>query len=96
MKVKLKSFYASLTPEYLADRKSEIEEIQTKLSQNNLDFLVHKFHKIAGSGGSYGLEMVSTVASEIEAASQSRDIEKLVTLVENYCSVINSIEIEFE
>jgi HPt (histidine-containing phosphotransfer) domain-containing protein len=96
MKIKLDSFYKELTPDYLQDRKAEVQELKQEVEQANFTFLKEKFHKIAGSGGGYGLKEISSLASQIENLSDSQNIEDIKKIFSEYETLLSNIEIEFE
>lgn len=96
MKVVLEEFYSDLTPEYLEDRRSEINEFKTEIDGKNLVIIKEKFHKIAGSGGGYGLAQLSDYAIKIEEAAIKNDIDTIEATFKEYTEYLNSVELVFE
>jgi HPt (histidine-containing phosphotransfer) domain-containing protein len=60
-----------LRREFLAeanDKVHEMEQSAARLSAESLARLTHLAHQLKGSGGSYGFQLISDEAAEVEAA----------------------------
>lgn len=96
IEIKLKSFYAELTPDYLEDRKQELDDITNLIDSNDFEKIKDKFHQISGSAGSYGLNIISDIASNIEDLSIGKDADKIKQSYLLYKESLTSIKLIFE
>lgn len=64
--------FDELKREFLAEAEEKVQEIQVKAaserSPENLDRLTYLAHQLKGAGGSYGFQVISTEAAELEKA----------------------------
>lgn len=96
MKIQLQNFYKELTLEYLSDRLAELSDFEIKLQEGDIDFFYKTFHKLAGSGGSYGLTPLSELASKIEEAAENNQLTEIQSLFKQYKNLIETIELDFQ
>ena len=96
MRIELEKFFEEITPEYLEERRLEVSELRDLFSSEDIASLVEKFHQIAGSGGSYGLERISVLAREIEECLLEKNLPLAKTLYKDYISHLNEIVIVFK
>src|SRR6266480_657754 len=64
----------ALRREFLAeanDKVREMEQSAVRLSPESLARLTHLAHQLKGSGGSYGFQVISDEAAEVEAAIEN-------------------------
>jgi len=94
--IELPSFYEDLTPPYLEKRKAELEVLNTCFIEGNMDQIEKVAHKIAGSGGSYGLPDISKIGKEIELAASSGKAMKVKELLEEFSQFLNNVEVVFK
>ena len=95
MKIRLASFYKDLTPGYIEKRITECPEINNLIKEKNTKELESKFHKIAGSGGGYGIQQITEIASKIEEAAGNQDINNIEIFFKDYQQFLNNIELIF-
>jgi HPt (histidine-containing phosphotransfer) domain-containing protein len=60
-----------LRREFLAEANDKVREMElsaARLSPESLERLTHLAHQLKGSGGSYGFQVISDEAAEVEAA----------------------------
>ena len=53
-------------------------------------------HKIAGSGGSYGLPEISRLGKEIELADEKNNPQELKELLDTFTDYLESIEVVYK
>ena len=61
----------ALRREFLAEANDKVHEMElsaARLSPESLARLTHLAHQLKGSGGSYGFQLISDEASEVETA----------------------------
>ncbi len=94
--IELPKFYEELTPPYLNKRKEELVLLQSCFDQGNIDHIQKLAHKIAGSGGSYGLPEISTLGKDIELAAIAGNNEELKVLLDKFTQYLQEIEVVFK
>lgn len=94
--IELPSFYEDLTPTYLKKRKEELASLKTCSVEDDLDRIEKVAHKIAGSGGSYGLPEISKMGKEIELAASSGEAMKVKELLEQFSTYLDDVEVVFK
>lgn len=94
--IELPKFYEELTPLYLDKRKDELKLLHSCFVEGNVDHIQKVAHKIAGSGGSYGLPEISRLGKEIELAAEKNNPQELKELLENFSDYLESIEVIFK
>lgn len=87
--IHLKKSIQHLIPEYLKNRKEDIQRIRHALEKRNFSAIEDFGHKMKGSGKCYGFEKISMLGLRIEifAKEQNADeIEESVRQVQDYLS----------
>lgn len=95
MKIKLEEFLKDLTPNYLDERRKEIPDLETLIKSKDFQAIKKKFHKLAGSGGGYGLDELSNLSKEIENHADLQEYDHIEQLFDQYKDYISKVEIEF-
>lgn len=60
-----------------------------------LMLLQKKIHRLAGSGGGYGLQELSEFASKIEKLCEDENFEQIEQVFNSYINYLQNIELEF-
>ncbi|TNF05666.1 MAG: Hpt domain-containing protein [Deltaproteobacteria bacterium] len=94
--IELPKFYEDLTPPYLNKRKDELKLLHTCFVEGNVDHIQKVAHKIAGSGGSYGLPEISRLGKEIELAAEKNNPQELKELLDTFTDYLESIEVVYK
>ena len=94
-RIKLDEFYKDLTPEYILEKKEELSSIENLFQLKDYTELERKFHKIAGSGGSFGLPKISELAHNLEQKIIQNEHSFLTELYNEYKNYLLTLEIEF-
>lgn len=87
--IRLDKSILPLIPEYLKNRKKDIQRIRHALEKRNFSAIENLGHKMKGSGKCYGFEKISMLGHRIEnfAKEQNADeIEKSVGQMKDYLS----------
>jgi HPt (histidine-containing phosphotransfer) domain-containing protein len=95
LKVTLKAFFKEVTPDYLERRQAEISSLQTIIDAKDIEAVKAEFHKIAGSGGGFGLMKLTDLAHDIEYAAIHSEVEKFHGLFEAYKEFLNNVELDY-
>lgn len=64
-----------LLPGYLARRWDELATMSEAAEREDFETLLTIGHNLHGSGGAYGLNRISILGNELEAAARNRDLE---------------------
>jgi len=78
-----------LIPEYLENRKEDIQKIRHALEKQNFSVIEDLGHKMKGSGKCYGFETISMIGNRIEAFAKQKnagEIEESVGQMQDYLS----------
>ena len=94
--IELPSFYEDLTPHYLEKKKKELASLKTCFVEGDMDRIEKVAHKIAGSGGSYGLPEISKMGKEMELAASSGEVMKVKELLEQFSTYLDDVEVVFK
>jgi HPt (histidine-containing phosphotransfer) domain-containing protein len=80
-------FARRLMIQYLGRRQRDIKTLSRYLAQDEFERIVLTAHKLYGSGSAYGLDEISRLGGELEAAARSREsdaVEALIGELQNY------------
>ncbi len=90
-----------LIPEYLKNRRKDIETIIRLLKdgvfEDFFDFEDIRIlgHSMKGSGGGYGFDRIGEIGKSIEDAAKTKDRETIKSCVDELSSYLNRVEICF-
>jgi CheY-like chemotaxis protein len=76
-----------LIPEYLRNRKKDIQKIKKALDNNDFDKIEDLGHKMKGSGKCYGFEKISMLGHQIEVSAKekkSMEIKRSLVQMQDY------------
>jgi HPt (histidine-containing phosphotransfer) domain-containing protein len=76
--------------EYIQSIPEKINEIKNSFEKKNLPALINSFHKLKGSGKTYGLDEVSTLGQFFENWLRDKG-EKALPFVLNSIEILNRI-----
>lgn len=80
---------------FLSRRRAELVSIKEAIRTNNFSALKDIGHSLKGSAGGYGFHYIGEVASEIELAAQSKDIQKLNKCFADLEAHLNTLKVVF-
>lgn len=95
IKVEIDQDLQDLIPQFIENRKKDIESLQTLVEKNDLVAIAQLAHKIKGAAAGYGFADLSTMASELEKAAKSNDSSPLPTIAGQMKNHFENIEIHF-
>ena len=73
VQVSVPQMIQSLVPRYLQDQRGVATSILVALEQRDYQTVQELGHKMRGSGGSFGFDLLSRIGQNLEEAAQSRD-----------------------
>ncbi|MFS4458672.1 Hpt domain-containing protein [Bdellovibrio sp. HCB2-146] len=94
-KVEVDADLQDLIPQFLENRKKDLEVLQGLVEKNDLDALAQLAHKIKGAAAGYGFVKLSDYASQMEAASKRKDPAPLPRLMQDMKAHFDNIEVLF-
>jgi hypothetical protein len=83
-----------LVPEYLENRKKDVESMKACVNQGDFEVLQVMGHRFRGGGKLYGFEQITFLGEIIEKAALSKDvdqIQKALISLEEYLSKVEVI-----
>lgn len=83
---------AELLPGYLANRKNDLQQIEKALARNDYETIGRIAHSIKGSGGSYGLNSLTTAARDLEKSASAQNLQSVQSAFNNLQQKIREIE----
>lgn len=90
-KIKIDESILPLVPEYLEDRKEDVQKIRRALDKHNFSVIEDLGHKMKGSGKCYGFEKISMLGHRIETFAKQKNtaqIEESIGRMQDYLSTI--------
>lgn len=78
-----------LIPDYLKNRKLELEQLKKLVEQGDLVEIKRIGHKLAGNAGSYGLFDLGEIGVKIEGIITIKDVIPLIKEYEDCLNVYN-------
>ncbi len=76
-----------LAPQYLARRRTQVNELRAALGAGDLSAIQVVAHQLVGSGGAYGFDEISRIARELEESALRCDPEAVrggLAALDNY------------
>lgn len=94
-KVEIDADLEDLIPQFLDNRKKDIETLEQLVAQNDLQAVSQLAHKIKGAASSYGFNELSELASKMEMQTKSNQSAGLDDLIKKMKIHFLSIEIHY-
>ena len=82
---------AELAPQYLKQRRTEIEEIKQLVEKKDFLSIQTLGHRLKGNAKSYGFEELGNLGSKLEEAAQEQNTQGIYTFVQNAEAYLNEI-----
>lgn len=95
VKVEIDADLEDLIPQFLDNRKKDIEALQQLVEKNDLPAISQLAHKVKGAAASYGFNELSDLASQMEMQSKNNDNSNLGELVKKMRIHFLSIEVHY-
>lgn len=84
-----------LIPQFLENRRRDIENLEELFQQNDLAAIAMLSHKIKGTTAGYGFTELSDFASKIEKAAKNNEIAPIQDLILEMKKHFQNIEVQY-
>lgn len=84
-----------LIPNFIENRKKDLEALQSLVAQNKLTEIAQLAHKIKGAAAGYGFAQLSDFASQMEIAAKNNNSAPLRPLLEQMKTHFSNIDIHY-
>ncbi len=85
----------SVVPPFLEKRKIELPVLRTALKTGDFGTLETLGHRLRGNAGGYGFNRMGSLGAEIEAASKTKDSQKIETVIDELEQYLSNIEVVY-
>ena len=85
-----------LIPEFIENRRRELQALRGALAAGRYDQLSELGHRMRGIGTSYGFDRVSILGGEIEDHARSADREALAARIAEYAEYLDRVKVVYE
>lgn len=87
---------ADLIPEFLENRRRNVEQITRLVQAGNYEELTRLGHTMKGVGGSYGFIEISEIGRGIEEAGARGDQQAITTLCERLAAYLAGVTVKVQ
>ncbi len=94
-KVEVDADLQDLIPQFLENRKKDLETLRGLVEKKDIEALAALAHKIKGSAAGYGFATLSQYAAQIEVAAKKNDFAPIPNLVTEMRSHFDNVEVLF-
>lgn len=95
VKVEIDADLQDLIPQFVENRKKDIESLEQLVEKNDLVAIAQLAHKIKGAAAGYGFNELSNLASQMEKAAKNNDASPLKDLVKQMRIHFLNVEIHY-
>ena len=88
--------FQELIPEFIENRRRELQALRAALAAGRYDQLGELGHRMRGIGTSYGFARVSSLGEEIEDQARSADREGLAARIAEYAEYLERVKVVYE
>lgn len=85
---------ADLIPEFLENRRRDVEQITRLIQEGKYGELARLGHTMKGTGGGYGFTEISEIGQGIEEAGARGDRESIMTLCERLAAYLAAVTVQ--
>ena len=93
--VHVESFLEDLIPEFLEDRKVDVESMTAACGQGDYEAIWTLGHDMKGSGSGYGFEAISDLGRSIERSAVEQNSLKIRALVGALSQYLERVEVVY-
>ena len=93
IKISIEQDLEDLIPGYLANKKEDIERMDSFLSAWDFRNIAFLAHRMKGTGGSYGFNRISEIGAAIKKSATDRDIKGIAFLLDQLKDFLKRLEI---
>ncbi|OGR64179.1 MAG: hypothetical protein A2X31_12985 [Elusimicrobia bacterium GWB2_63_22] len=86
---------ADIIPAYLAHRREELAQLPALLAAGDFDALRVIGHKMRGSGGGYGLDLLTEIGERMENSAKTKDKSALAAQAAELKEFLDNVEVQF-
>ena len=94
-KVEIDSDLQDLIPQFLENRKKDIQLMEELVIKNDLTAIGQLAHKMKGASAGYGFAALSNISSQIETAARNNNPTPIPQLVVDMRTHFENIEVHF-
>lgn len=87
--------FEEILPGFLENRRQDITTLQTLIPAKDYNAIQKIGHRMKGAGASYGLDFVSDVGREIEAAARAESLPDIIHQLNLLEDFLNRVDIRF-
>jgi HPt (histidine-containing phosphotransfer) domain-containing protein len=87
---------ADLIPQFLGNRRKEIDSLSGALAAADFEQLRQLGHRMRGVGNSYGFELVSLLGERIEQGARNSDHAAIDRCIAQYRDYLDRVQISYE
>lgn len=95
VKVEIDADLQDLIPQFVENRKKDIETLEQLVEKNDLAAVAQLAHKIKGAAAGYGFNELSNLAARMETAAKANDSTPLKDLVKQMRVHFLNIDIRY-
>ena len=88
--------FQDLIPEFIENRRRELQALRGALAAGRYDQLSELGHRMRGIGTSYGFDRVSILGGEIEEHARIADREGLAARIAEYAEYLARVKVVYE
>jgi HPt (histidine-containing phosphotransfer) domain-containing protein len=85
-----------LIPDYLENRRKDIQAIQAAIRQSDFETIRTLGHRMKGSGGGYGFEAITRIGASLETAAKSQKMEEVRKHFLELVDFVQRVKVVFE
>lgn len=85
---------ADLIPEYMNNRRAELELLRTYLDKGEMDKIAGLAHRMIGVGTPYGFHHVTNMAKLMREVAQQNDTDTLRELLKEYEHYVRNVTVK--
>jgi HPt (histidine-containing phosphotransfer) domain-containing protein len=85
-----------LIPDFMQNRKNELQDIQLAISKNDYEYIRRLAHTLKGICRPYGFEHLETLSKELEVAGQAEDMPKIQQIADKIAEYLKNVRIVYD
>jgi len=85
-----------LIPGFLENRVTDIDKLNSAVSENDSEILRSIGHSLKGVGGGYGFMKITEIGAEIESCAKLKDMDKIKCLIKELADYLDRVEIVYQ
>jgi len=93
IKVTVPSYAIQLVPNFLKNRKKDIQEVENSLKKEDFETIQRLGHSMKGSGSIYGFDGITELGKMIESSAKSKNTVEIKNNLAELRDYLNKIEI---